>query len=441
MRADSHGAPVSDGQVANSESMLATIQAGACPQCVLDQARDRADVARWLARRGLDAHDALGVVCCPAHTWRLALDAEEPATVERLAALYAHALNHLLHDAKLALARLERTGAARWLQLPGALTPGWFSAQPPCPLCARAARTDEAHDPFAVALDEWMASQSAEARAEIARQACGAHRTEGDSATEAADAADAAHARWWLAPGARAQDVAFIRRLLRAHDEPRFPDDLCPLCAARVRHERALIAALAAGESFEAVSLTPAEGWAEAAPERSARRIERIDPAMLCGRHTALLRAPAGSTPDESLGEQLGEQLGEASDALIAQALAGDAPGALRAQTNERECPACAILHAWELARIEGLHRAAGGAPLSESTTARLIWELEHARYPFCAPHLRRLLRFGPAETTWSTLGPSLTRTWEEARDRVRSGQHRAFIGRVAAATLAGLPA
>ncbi len=438
-----HDAPVEWGTAAGSEAsaeaLIAAVRAGSCPQCALDYAHDDMLASRWLVSRGPRAHDAPGVVLCPSHTWRVALTAlrgqaangtNETAGLNDLSALYAHALEHLLSNVRLAmtrLERLERSSAARWFQRPRALEPGWFASRPDCPLCAQTARASE-RDGAGAALERWLAEQSPDTRATVEAQICGSHRVQRMDERTRAQAANAAQARWWLSPGAPSLDLAFIRRLLRERDEPPFTNELCPLCVARLEHERALIAAL----------VTQPTGGETAASDNQSEDLGKatasVDVSMLCARHTALSRSPV----------QRAEVVGKAPEepaSLIAEALAHDTPGILRARTSDHDCPACAILHAWELARIEGLHRAAGGAPLSETVTARLVWELGHANLRFCAPHLRSLLRFGPAESTWASLGPTVQRELESLRDRLLTGANRMSLIGLAAAALGGLPA
>lgn len=429
---------------AAGENWIEAVLAGACLDCARADARDLALTQRWLLTPNLRAHGALGVALCATHTWRAALIAVDApgaplhasSDLHVLLALYMKALDHLLADVRLALARLERmrrSRVARWFPRSGALMPGWLGAYPGCPLCARQASGDAGSLALAALdhLDHWAASLSAHQRTAIVAQQCGAHRTLASDAGahRTQERAGDTQTRWWLAPGAPTPDHAL---LLREQNEPPFPDDLCPLCVARVEHARSLLAALSeAGATSDSVQRDDTPSTYD------------IHPAALCQRHTALLRASASHASHLDVAELAPEE----PLTLIVWALSPGMPGTLRASGGASACPACAIIDSWELARIEGLHRAAGGAALSEPITERLIGELERTHVRFCAPHLRRLLQFGPAETTWAALGPSIERSLTAMSDNLRSVKSAsapsgcASAIYLAAAALGGLPA
>lgn len=386
-----------------------------CLWCALHAARDRERAARWLHTDAARGRDAIGVASCPLHTWRVYALVETAATtgntqmLDAISALYLRALSVLRAQIHQEIAHVDGSGPMRWLW--GAHAPGLLHLRPSCALCDERAHV-MAEERAAVAA--WLAQRLELEPGWLRRAAfagaCHAHAP----ASAAPRAAPESHASsrsrlqsprddraamsWWLGPGASAQGAALLWRLLGEarggsegeHDMRPLPDGLCPLCVARWEHESAALQALAEDE------------WSETFDRRA-----------LCPRHHAFMLAPEARTVRRVGAEVTLERL--------AEALQQTPRGALRDDAADDACPVCVTLHGWELARIEGLHRACGGALLYEWVTERLIRRLTNAKYQFCLPHLRALLSAGERERVWETLGASVERGLETLHQRTEA--------------------
>jgi hypothetical protein len=158
--------------------------------------------------------------------------------------------------------------------------------------------------------------------------------------------------QWWMVePETGGADSSFVRRLLES--DPRIPDGECPSCFVRAEHERTLLAELRRKRAR-------GEGMLE---------VEALVEAV-CSRHTALL--------------QFGTETEETSEGVTA-AHEGSTTvvplrwpaGALRPVSRASGCLICTTLWGWNLLRMEGLRRAAGGILLDVDSAEQLAAALE----------------------------------------------------------------
>lgn len=409
-----------------------------CLWCALDDARDRERTARWLSVSAARGRDSLGVACCPLHIWRVYALAEGDAagnaqTLGAVHALYQRSLDQLRTQIHQATAHVDVSGPARWLRGAHALAPGLLHLRPACPLCSeRSRQAPEERRAIAAWLAQRLEAEPAWLRRSTLAGACHHHAPAlaPESPPTAPGPPAPSHNRldepvaisWWQGPGASEQGAALLWRVLgearggieEEQDARPLPDGLCPLCVARWEHESAALRALARGE------------WTEAVAHNA-----------LCARHHAFVRTPTAIPADAAVTVE-----------GLAKALRQTPAGALTGSAADDACPVCVTVRGWELARIEGLRRASGGALLYEQVTEHLIQRLVNAKYQFCLPHLRKLLNAGARERVWETLGASVERGLETLHQRTaplaRDGETPAlgasYTRLMLAAALGGLP-
>jgi hypothetical protein len=414
-----------------------------CLWCALHDARDRERTARWLRAGSARGRDAIGVACCPLHTWRAYTLAEvddvagQASILDAIHLLYLRAIQVERAQIQQAASHMESGGPANWLRSVHAS--GLLQLRPACPLCSeRLRQTPEERAAVTAWLTQRLEKEPVWLRRAALAGACRAHAptpwqaplTAPDPRTPPQDylqnrLKDRAAKSWWLGPGASAQGAALLWRLLGEErggsegeqDARPLPDGLCPLCVARWEHESVALHALTEDEGKET-----------------------FDQRALCSRHHAFIQAS----------EARAVRLVDAAVTLVglAAALRQEPAGALSGSLTDDVCPVCVTLRGWDLARIEGLHRASGGALLYERVTERLALRLADANYQFCLPHLRELLSAGARERVWETLGDSVERGVAAlrhraealARDGTEPAPSASLIRLMLAAALGGLP-
>lgn len=401
-----------------------------CFVCWLRDAADRAATARWLAAARRSRHEVLAVLCCPLHAWRLWEVSRPDSQSDRRASAESTddarerhpQLAGMLAPAVGALARqLETVGEhfgdpgwrGRLTHLLGDRPPALLWERPPCPLCAshqrQAAEADE--DALFRRFIEIYVDLPPDDRQRVAAGMCPRDRRLCQPYTTAfAELAPVPRRyaagrlpEWWVPPMAGTEDRGFVTRLIEG--DPRLLDDTCPACFVRAEHERALLAEIhRMGTSARRAAATSASEHAarEDVPEGNSGATGAVELEAivedLCPRHTALLRQGQGANVHGLAG------VPAALAANLSSIPSRWPAGTLRAVTHESVCVLCTTLWGWNLARMEGMRRAAGSAALSEAITARLTHALVRRRYLFCLPHLQQITAPAPREVTLALL-------------------------------------
>lgn len=392
---------------------MAVTRADQTSGCYICQMRDTIahDMSiHWLSANRARQSQIIGALCCPVHAWHIReigktlRETGMPAgkrtapmrpDIDRL----QRALNSTLHDFTILEARIERTGMAGHTphipHLRHELSPASLTTLPSCPLCSaeptEQAESSENQRALNAFLDTYTRMSPAE-RQNLVWSLCPQdHRMSeayladtsqaaGEHALAGFPPAPAPRPRtededWWLVPGYSEGGQPFVRSLLDAVTAP--PGVVCPLCWVRANQEEALVVALRQGSALAANQTIAVHGerWRFEAPVT-------WDIESLCPRHMTLLRmTPLDASPD-----QTGTEEARRGGYL---ALSQRPVGTLRRTPQKHLCPCCHALNGWELLRIEGLQRAAGGTPLLEDITARLHIALQQRKAPFCLPHWR----------------------------------------------------
>lgn len=407
----------------------AELVGAALPGCLVCWLRDAADhtaTARWLTAVRHSRHEELAALCCPLHAWRLwELAFPDPQPSEPPASdtgdyLYQHArMTGMLAHAVGALSRqLEAVGEhfgdtgwrGRLTHLLGDRPPALLWERPRCPVCASQLHTAEADE--SALFHHFIAiyvSLPPGDRARVAAQLCPRDRRLCQPYTTAfAELAPAPRRyaagrlpKWWAPPTAGNEDRAFATRLIEG--DPRLPDDACPACFVRAEHERALLAEIRRmGTSTQRAAASPViEAAREGEPGGNAEgaRAAELEAIVedLCPRHAALLRLGLAT-------DMRGAGLGAAPEVSPSYTPGQWPAGTLRPVTHESGCLLCMTLWGWNLARMEGMRRAAGSAALYEAITARLTSALAGRRYVFCLPHWQQITAPAPRVVTLTLL-------------------------------------
>jgi hypothetical protein len=386
-----------------------------CPVCRLRDGAGRAATARWLDSVRRHRQQTLAALCCPLHAWRIweltwANSHPAPPTDRSQSGAGDSAERHpnvaslLVHASETLSRQLETAGEhfgdAGWrgliTHLLGDMPPALLWERPPCPICSLNQEASESAEEalFRRFIEGYTALAPGD-RAHVAAALCPRDRRLCQPYAGASAFAELAPPprqyavgrlpEWWIAPAAGAEDRAFVTRLLES--DPRLPDAGCPACFVRAEHERALLAD---------IHRMMTQGTAEKRAMRDTARDS--DPARgvreagaivedLCARHTALLRIGIGQATSGALG-------------IPTQWPAGS----LRPISHESGCVLCMTLWGWNLARMEGMRRAAGSAALYETITARLMSALAGHSYLFCLPHWQQITAPAPREVTLALL-------------------------------------
>ncbi len=367
------------------------------PGCLVCRLRDAADcqaTAQWLASAQQNQLEIPGALFCPLHAWRawevvyLAAQSSTSTTDgwhSDLTALLAHTLGVLTVQV---MEVSSHTGDTSWRGYLTALlgkkpsVPLW--ERPFCSLCA--ANQHEQNDETALlrTFSACYAQLSPSDRQVIAAGLCPRDRRRcqlfiRDVAAflpKPRYALTGQMPQWWLVePEIGGADSAFVRRLLER--DPRIPDEDCPACFVRVEHERALLAELSRKRES-----------GEGMPEMGALAED------LCSRHAALLQLGA-ETQETAEG---GRGARESSDMLMIPVCWP--AGTLRPVSHESGCLICTTLWGWDLLRMEGLRRAAGGIFLDVGSTEQLAATLDAHHYLFCLPHWQQITAAALREVT-----------------------------------------
>lgn len=412
-------------QLHHPDAMMARAR-GYADECIVCRARDdldRATTLRWLDQRHIRRHEALGVACCPRHTWRLhevcrdvreapgpthPLNEATAAAAPRIPddggrqhAAVAQVLEQALHTLRANLdtvaRRFERRGVFRYLlAVGGDAQCGLLEESPPCVLCGHAALFEDA------ALNRFervYAAEDTRTRRELVRWRCPrdqrltAHLGERfpELSLPSRPSSTVSSLNWWQVPGYRDDPRPFVARLLV--DERGVPDTGCPACWMRGEHEQMLLGLLreAVPHHLSAAAASQAARDAEraVASQRGAREqplvMNDLALADLCARHAALARSGLVSdrTPDPT---STGVPLARPVPALWPT-------GTLRASAVDPHCSLCLAIEGWDSTRLWGLQRAAGSALLFEDITRRLRLALERRHTGLCLPHWRQAMR------------------------------------------------
>lgn len=426
-----------------------------CAICLLRDALDRKRTMRWLFARQQVHHgtpDALGVACCPLHIWRLyelvATSAPLRSSISTISPSWTRSVRDAssradrqahavvadilartvdsLHSDLLALReRFSQTGLRdRLVRLRGDLPPGLLWLRPDCPICesgghsgysgysghavpAETYRTSgqpeqqvtlvydmgdaRVYEQFA----QLCAALSSAQRRVVAERLCSHDRQLSYLSVRqfeefpppvrhhAAGTLPTLPHRW-IAP-AGMEDSSFVARLLR--DDVR--DIECPACQVRAEHEAALIV-----EVRDAVAGDTQHGAVSLRDDSSGEPRVNVEAAIgvlddVCPRHQALL-FDVRNTPTPTVPAPV-------------VLLASRGPGSLR-KSYDDACVVCTAVKGWDLARLEGLRRAAGGALLYEDVTRRLRQALAVRQHGLCLPHWQQATATAEREVTRTLL-------------------------------------
>jgi hypothetical protein len=366
------------------------------PGCFVCRLRDAADclaTRAWLASAQQNQHELFGVLSCPLHAWRaweVAHPAAQPSTGSGeghrdLAALLVRTLSVLVAQVREVSDHLGDTGwRASLITLLGKKRRVLLWDRPPCPLCAavQQRQSDEADvlHTFSVRYAQFSPSDRQMVAAGLCprdRRRCQPFiRDVAAFLPKPRYALMGQMSQWWLVePERGGADSAFVRRLLER--DPRIPDKECPLCFVRVEHEHALLAELCRKRE-------KGEGLLE-----GGALVED-----LCSRHTALLHL---SVETEETPE--GDSAARVGGGPLRVPLRWPA-GMLRPVSRENGCLICTTLWGWNLLRMEGLRRAAGGVFLDVGSAAQLAAALEAHHFLFCLLHWQQITAAALREIT-----------------------------------------
>lgn len=359
-----------------------------CFMCALRDMLDRRAVAQWLDRRRPSGTSALGVACCPLHGWRLwelacAGESRADETSYRWHELAAQMVRSAVIHVAGAVEEVEaRTRHGGWL-------PGWHERRPPGVLwerlsCGLCPLLPEDAAELTQLVERAYATQDADGRAELVRSLCPRDRLLSYPALRRwPELALPAHrtvttwSGWWEMPERGASESSFVWRLIMPPVGTSIPDALCPACSIRAEHERLLLRDLRRGGQGARPDGASPDSQLNVADVALAALGDDI-----CARHLALAR----QSQSDSRGEPLVEVAWRGEGAEV------PAPrrwpvGTLRREPATQRCVLCAALHGWDLARMEGLRRAAGSAALSEEMTAALRSALARRAHGLCLGH------------------------------------------------------
>jgi hypothetical protein len=355
-----------------------------CLVCRLRDATDRLATAQWLASAQQSQHELFGVLSCPLHAWRaweVAHLAARPSTGageehRDLAALLVRTLGVLAAQVREVSDHLDDTGwRASLTALLGKKRRGLLWERPPCPLCAavQQGQSDEAEvlRTFSACYAQFSPSD----RQMVAMGLCPrdrrwCHPFIRDVAAflpKPRYSMTGQMSQWWLVePAIGGADSAFVRRLLER--DPHIPDEECPACFVRVEHEHALLAELRRKRE-KGEGMLVAGALAE----------------DLCSRHTALLHLSV-ETEEAPEGDSAAREGSGTRTFPLCWPV-----GTLRPVSREGGCVICTTLWGWNLLRMEGLRRAAGGVFLDVGSAEQLGAALEAHHFLFCLPHWQQI--------------------------------------------------
>jgi hypothetical protein len=397
-------------------------RARACFVCQLRDMWDRQLTRHWLnTTHRVGTHQLLAVTCCPTHAWRLyevtqslsphyvpeapnkvgitsmgwtsALHGQVSGLFTRAAEVVAKEFGTAERRVHLANTRQELS----WLleRRPA----GLLGQTPPCALCPQMAGAESLlFELLGSVCDSWGLQE----RTAVADWLCPRDQRIGSAylsrfsefaLTPHKNAVDPV-AFWWNIPRANGEDKAFVERLLET-DAANWarPDHVCPACWVRAEQEIDLLDLICHQSSADRLS-----GTADPAPGDETASAMAHD---LCPRHTTLLRRRLSSSIMISPVQHLWES------------------GELCLLPGAESCPACGYLKGWDLARMEGLRRAAGTVLGREATAERLRQVLEHRGDWFCLPHWQRATASAPLYVTATLLAGHL----QHVRNLVRRMQ------------------
>ncbi len=365
-----------------------------CLACQLRAAADCQATAQWLASAQQNRHEIPGVLFCPLHAWHaweVAYLSPQPSTGSPdewhagLAALLARTLDVLAAQVREVSNHLGDTG---WRSYLTALlgkkpsVPLW--KRPPCSLCAANQQRQSDETAILPTFGARYAQLSPGDRQLVAMELCPRDRRwcQPFIRDVAAFLPKPRYAltgqmpQWWLVePEIAKADSAFVRRLLEP--DPRIPDEHCPACFVRSEHEHALLAELR--RKCESAGGMPEMG----------ALVED-----LCSRHAALLQLDAGTQETAQGVRGARESSGTPMIPLRWPA------GTLRPVSRESGCLICTTLWGWDLLRMEGLRRAAGGIFLDVGSAEQLAATLDAHHYLFCLPHWQQITAAALREVT-----------------------------------------
>lgn len=370
-----------------------------CLVCRLRDAADRLATREWLASAQQNQHELFGVLSCPLHAWcawEVAHLAAQPSTGAGewhrvLGALLVRTLDVLAAQVREVSNRLDDTSwRASLTALLGKRRRVLIWDRPPCPLCAAIQQEQNDETALLRTFSTCYAQLSPSDRQVIAAGLCPRDRRRCQPVIRDVAAflpkpryaLTGQMSQWWLVePELGGADSAFVRRLLER--DPRIPDEECSLCFVRVEHEHALLAELrrkrARGEGVLEVGALGED---------------------VCSRHAALLPFSAET---EEIPE--GDSTAHRGSVTVRVPLRWPA-GTLRPVSHESGCMICTTLWGWNLLRMEGLRRAAGGVFLDVGSAAQLAAALEAHHFLFCLPHWQQITAAALREITPTLLPP-----------------------------------
>jgi hypothetical protein len=365
-----------------------------CLVCRLHDVADRLATEQWLASAQQNRHELFGTLFCSQHAWRaweVAHLAAQPSTDDAserhrgLAELLARTIGMLAAQVTEVSTHVGDTGwRASLTALLGKQRRAPLWERPHCPLCAAVQQGQSDEDAVLHTFNAHYAQLSPSDRQLVAMGLCPRDRRQcqpfiHDVATllpKPRYALMGQMPQWWLVePEIAKADAAFVRRLLEG--DPRIPAKECPACFARVEHEHALLAELRR-------KCERGEGMLEVG----------VLVENLCSRHTALLQSGAITEETPTGGTEAREDGGTQTAPLRWPA------GTLRPVSREGDCLICTTLWGWNLLRMEGLRRAAGGIFLDVGSAAQLAASLEAHHSLFCLPHWRQITAAALREIT-----------------------------------------
>jgi hypothetical protein len=419
--------------------------------CALRDALDRHLAAEWLTSSA-SRSSTLGVVCCRRHGWRLwevAADAQPdaPSGTTLHAALRGRvrgALDHFAHALEHLQTRVRRGAQrdGRHDRLTERRPRGILWDLPACSLCARLAEDD----PVLLHLVERdLAPRASGERAQLVAMLCPRDRLLCFAVLRTWPEIALPSYRtpvgwngWWEPAKFGTSESSMAMRLAEAPASRAIPDSACPACWVRAEHERILVRdLLAEAEDAQQSDATIAMG------SRAATAPSQPVGDDVCARHVALLR------PNSS--DVSGSPIGSVDPTARQSELPVPArwpTGTLRRQPVPQRCVLCAAEYSWDLARLEGLRRAAGSAALGEQMTAALRAALAQRTHGLCLPHWMRVTASAPYKVTQTLLDLELRSVHaigaqlrlHEVRAGPGPGEHQDACA-AAIAALAGYPA